>query len=135
MTRRMLGRILGCLLTGVLVMAEAPAGTAAPTGATQAYYDEPPQCVVVLPGPARAGIVAGERIAAALARQLSGRVARGIHPRERRRLVRAMAVDPNHPPQAPHFAPARDCPPPVRLPVLGAGPVKAPLWSQKAPAP
>ncbi len=131
MTRRMLARISGCLLAGVLTVAQTPAGTAAPAGAMQAYYDEPPQCVAVLPGPAQTGIVAGERIAAALARQLSSRVARVIHPRERRRLVRDMAVELHHPADARHFAAAVDCPALLRWQVLDASHDNALVWSQK----
>ncbi len=131
MARRIIVSILACLLTGVLTVAQAPTGTAAPAGALQAYYDDPPQCVVVLPGPAQAGIVAGERIAAALARQLSSRVARVIHPRERRRLVRDMAVDLNYPADARHFSAAVDCPALLRWQVLGAGHDNALVWSQK----
>jgi len=48
MARRIIVSILACLLTGVLTVAQAPTGTAAPAGALQAYYDDPPQCVVVL---------------------------------------------------------------------------------------
>ncbi|MDA1100559.1 MAG: hypothetical protein O2967_16400 [Proteobacteria bacterium] len=128
MTRRMPGRVFCCLLTGVLTVAHARTGMA---GALRAYYDDPPQCVVVLPGPAQAGIVAGERIAAALARQLSSRVARVIHPRERRRLVRDMAVDLKHSADARHFAAAVDCPALLRWQVLGAGYDNALVWSQK----
>jgi len=131
MTRRILAGILGCFLTSILAIAEAPAGTAAPAGAMRAYYDEPPQCVVVLPGPIQAGIVAGGRIAAALARQLSGRVARVIHPSELGRLVRAMAVDLNHPADVRHFAAATNCPALLRWQVLGSGHDNALVWSQK----
>lgn len=96
-----------------------------------AFYDDPPQCIIVLGGPVAAGIVAGERIAEALARQLSGRVGRVIHPLERRRLVRSMAVDLEHPTDARHFAAATRCPALLRWRVLEAGHDNALVWSRK----
>lgn len=105
--------------------------TAAPAGALRAYYTEAPQCVVLLPGPGKAGIVPEIRIAQALARQLSGRVARVIYPAARRRLVREMAVDLAHPADARHFAAATRCPAFLRWRVLGAGHDNALVWSQK----
>lgn len=96
-----------------------------------AFYDDPPQCIIVLGGPVAAGIVAGERIAEALARQLSGWVGRVIHPLERRRLVRSMAVDLEHPTDARHFAAATRCPALLRWRVLEAGHDNALVWSRK----
>ena len=118
------GIILGCVLPIASVLA-------APTGAVRAFYDEAPQCVVVLAGPDQAGIVPGARISNALARQLSGRVARVIHPFERRRLVRAMAVDLGHPADARHFAGANKCPAFLRWRVVRAGQDNALVWSQQ----
>ncbi|MBT3334283.1 MAG: hypothetical protein HOK21_09710 [Rhodospirillaceae bacterium] len=105
--------------------------TAASNNALRAYYETAPNCIVVLDGPMDAGIAGGQRIAAALARQLSGRVDRVIHPLERRRLVRAMAVDLEHPGDARHFAAATRCPAFLRWQVLGAGHDNALIWSQK----
>ncbi len=100
-------------------------------GPLRAFYDDPPQCVVVLAGPAEAGIVAGERISGALARQLSGRVAKVIQPTERRRLERAMAVDLHHPADARHFAAATRCSAFLRWRIVGAGQENVLVWSQK----
>ncbi|MFP6748397.1 MAG: hypothetical protein VCD66_12460 [Alphaproteobacteria bacterium] len=100
-------------------------------GPLRAFYDDPPQCVVVLAGPVAAGIVAGERIAAALARRLSGRVARVIHPAERRRLERALAVDLAHPADARHFAAVTQCPAFLRWRIIGAGRDNVLIWAQK----
>ncbi len=120
------------LLGGIILTCLVPiVSVAAPTGALRAYYEEAPRCVVVLPGPNGAGVAAGERISAALARQLSGRVARVIHPIERRRLVRAMAVDLEHPADARHFAAANRCPAFLRWRLLRAGHDNALVWSQK----
>ena len=106
---------------------------AAPVSAAplRAFYDDPPACITVLGGPAQAGIAAGGRIADALARQLSGKVGRVIHPRERRRLVRDMAVDLDHPADARHFAAAVRCPAFLRWHVLEAGHDNALVWSRK----
>ncbi|MDP6874297.1 MAG: hypothetical protein QF521_12270 [Alphaproteobacteria bacterium] len=116
--------LLACLWTAL-------AAATASAGALRAYYREAPQCVVVLSGPAEAGIVPGNRIARALARQLSGRVTKVIHPAARRRLVREMAVDLGHPGDARHFAAAIRCPAFLRWRVLGAGQDNALVWSQK----
>ncbi|MBT5194417.1 MAG: hypothetical protein HOK30_12235 [Rhodospirillaceae bacterium] len=101
------------------------------TGATRGYYEDPPRCIAVLAGPMELGVVAAGRIAEALARQLSGRVEKVIHPRERRRLVRAMAVDLAHPDDARHFAATTHCPAFLRWHVMGAGHDNALIWSQK----
>jgi hypothetical protein len=100
-------------------------------GPLRAFYDDAPQCIVVLAGPVAAGIVAGERIAAALARRLSALVARVIHPAERRRLERALAVDLAHPADARHFAAATQCPAFLRWRIVGAGRDNVLVWSQK----
>ncbi len=120
-------------LTSVMLLlssfaVDAQAETAGPT---DAFYSDPPQCVVVLAGPAKAGIAAGDRIAAALARQLSGRVAKVIHPLQRRRMERELAVDLDHPDDARHFAAAANCPAYLRWQVLDAGFDQTPVWSRK----
>ena len=128
MVLRFLTVVVGGLLSVLLATTGAIAQS---TGPLRAYYDEAPQCVVVLPSYGLAGIVAGEDIAAALARQLSGRVTRVIHPHERRRLVRTMAVDLDHSGDMRHFAAAARCPALLRWQVLGGGNDNALVWSQK----
>lgn len=119
---------VGSLLSGFLAM---PGAMAEPTGPSRAYFNDAPQCVVVLPSFTQIGIVAGGDIAAALARQLSGRFARVIHPHERRRLARAMAVDLDHPGDVRQFAASTKCPALLRWQVLNEGNDNAIVWSQK----
>ncbi|MDP6565684.1 MAG: hypothetical protein QF578_12725 [Alphaproteobacteria bacterium] len=96
-----------------------------------AFYTDPPTCVVVLPGEAAAGVARAEQIEGALSRQLSGRIGRVIHPRERRRLARAMAVDLRHQADARHFAAATNCPALLRWSIRDAGSDYTPVWSEK----
>ena len=79
----------------------------------------------------RNGAVADTRFGLFKSRQLSGRVGRVIHPRERRRRVRAMAVDLDHPDDARHYAAATRCGAFLRWKILNAGHDNALVWSQK----
>ena len=61
-----------------------------------AFYDDPPECVVVLPGVRWDGTPADSAIGAALARHLAQRVTRVIGPRERQKTTRELALDLSH---------------------------------------
>nr|MBC8241031.1 hypothetical protein [Alphaproteobacteria bacterium] len=54
-----------------------------------------------------------------------------IHPRERRRRARPVAVARTHPADVRHFAAVTNCPALLRWQVLGAGYDNALVWSQK----
>ena len=76
---------------------------------SSAFYADPPTCIVVLPGDGADGLASAEQIEGALSRQLNGRIGRVIHPRERRRQVRNLAVDLHHQPAARQFAAITNC--------------------------
>ncbi len=97
----------------------------------QAFYTDPPNCVVVLPGDGASNVTRLELIEGALSRQLSGRIGRVIHPRERRRLVRAMAFNLRNKVDARHFAAAANCPALLRWSSRVIGNVYTPIWSEK----
>jgi len=96
-----------------------------------AFYADPPTCVVVLPGDGVSGFARAEQIEGAISRQLSDRIGRVMHPRERRRLVRNMAVDLRHRPDARQFAAAANCPALLRWSILDIGNNYTPVWSEK----
>ncbi len=96
-----------------------------------AFYADPPTCVVVLPGDGVSNFARAEQIEGAISRQLSSRIGRVIHPRERRRLVRSMAVDLRHRLDARQFATAANCSALLRWSILDIGNNYTPVWSQK----
>jgi hypothetical protein len=98
---------------------------------SSAFHANPPTCVVVLPGDGANGIAGAEQIEGALSRQLSGRIDRVIHPRERRRQVRNLAVDLLHPPDARQFAAITNCSALLRWSILDMGNDYTPFWSEK----
>ena len=96
-----------------------------------AYYVDPPSCVVVLPGE---GVGDGSQLQlmeGALSRQLSGRIGRVIHPRERRHLVRIMAFDLHDRLGTQKFSNAVKCPTYLRWSVRKMGNNYTPIWSEK----
>ena len=96
-----------------------------------AFYVDTPTCVVVLPGDGVSGFARAEQIEGAISRQLSGRIGRVMYPRERRHLVRTMAVDLRHRLDARQFATAANCPALLRWSILNIGNNYTPVWSQK----
>ena len=96
-----------------------------------AFYIDPPNCVIVLPGDGAGNVTRLELIEGALSRQLSGRIGRVIHPRERRRLVRAMAFNLHDKRDARHFAAAANCPVLLRWSIRNMGNIYTPIWSEK----
>ena len=96
-----------------------------------AFYANPPNCVVVLPGDGASNVTRLELIEGALSRQLSGRIGRVIHPRERRRLVRAMAFNLHDKLDARLFATAANCPALLRWSIRDMGNNYTPIWSEK----
>jgi hypothetical protein len=75
-----------------------------------AFYDDPPQCVTVLPAKGEATQRTKNRIEAAFARYLSGRVPKIIGPLERRRIEKADLFDLANTKDRRRFALAKRCP-------------------------
>ena len=96
-----------------------------------AFYTDPPTCIVVLPGDGADGIAWAGRVEGALARQLYGRIDRVLHPRERLRQVRTLAVDLRHQPDARYFATITNCSTMLRWSILDIGNDYTPVWSKK----
>lgn len=96
-----------------------------------AFYTDPPNCVIVLPGNGASNVTRLDLIEGALSRQLSGRIERVIHPRERRRLVRAMAFNLHDKLDAQQFATKANCPALLRWSVRKMGNNYTPIWSEK----
>lgn len=120
-------------LRWILILCLWPLAPAVPetVGPLRAFFDDPPRCIIVLAGPTLGSVAAPAHIAAALARQLSGRVERVIHPKERRRRIRDLAVDLDHPDDARHFAAATKCEAFLRWKIYNGGHDNALVWSQK----
>ena len=98
---------------------------------SSAFYADPPTCIVVLPGDGADGLASAEQIEGALSRQLNGRIGRVIHPRERRRQVRNLAIDLHHQPDARQFAAITNCSALLRWSILDMGNAYTPIWSEK----
>jgi hypothetical protein len=92
-----------------------------------AFYDRPPDCVVVLApsGPPEAAGLLEE----ALARHLAGRMARVVGPLERRRAERSLAVDLGDENGRKVFAAASGCPAFLQSRIIDTDSGSALVWS------
>jgi hypothetical protein len=98
---------------------------------TGKFYKDPPECAVILPFTVDGKPYRHARVIEdSLARHLSAKMNRVIGPLERRRLVRAMAVDLSHPADRAAFARTNRCRAFVEAKPWGGDDVYVLFWTQ-----